>query len=48
MGKTAITGPGVYVTCVKGKENQSAREIIDVFEGVSLYVPRKQGTDECT
>jgi len=31
---TMIHGPGVIVTCVKGKEAQAGREIRDVFESV--------------
>jgi formylmethanofuran dehydrogenase subunit D len=34
ISSTAIHGPGVVVTCVKGKEAQAGREIRDVFESV--------------
>ena len=34
ISSTTIHGPGVIVTCVKGKEAQAGREIRDVFESV--------------
>ena len=37
--KPAIDGPGVWVTCVKGKEKQTVGELYDLFESVrrSIY-----------
>ncbi|PVF98057.1 hypothetical protein CPB86DRAFT_873688 [Serendipita vermifera] len=32
---TTIHGPGVFITCVKGKERQAGREIRDVFESIA-------------
>ena len=37
-GKRAIDGPGIWVSCVKGKEKQTVGELYDLFEGVSRYV----------
>lgn len=37
ISSTTIHGPGVIVTCVKGKEAQAGREIRDVFESVRQY-----------
>ena len=34
-GQRSIDGPGVWVTCVKGKEKQTVGELYDVFESVS-------------
>lgn len=32
--KRTIDGPGIWVTCVKGKEKQTVGELMDVFESV--------------
>jgi hypothetical protein len=37
-GKRAIDGPGVWVSCVKGKEKQTVGELYDLFESVSRRV----------
>ena len=34
-GQRSIDGPGVWVTCVKGKEKQTVGELYDLFESVS-------------
>lgn len=34
-GQRNIDGPGVWVTCVKGKEKQAVGELYEVFESVS-------------
>ncbi|KAH9994762.1 hypothetical protein BJV77DRAFT_1098134 [Russula vinacea] len=34
-GKRAIDGPGVWVSCVKGKEKQTVGELYDLFEGLA-------------
>ncbi|KAF8655065.1 hypothetical protein AX16_003266 [Volvariella volvacea WC 439] len=33
--KRSIDGPGVWVSCVKGKEKQTAGEVIDLFESLA-------------
>lgn len=33
-GKRSIDGPGVWVSCVKGKEKQTVGELYDLFEQV--------------
>jgi len=33
-GKRAIDGPGVWVSCVKGKEKQTVGELYDLFESL--------------
>lgn len=33
-GQRQIDGPGVWVTCVKGKEKQTVGELYDLFESV--------------
>lgn len=33
-----IDGPGIWVTCVKGKEKQTVGELYDLFESVSVTV----------
>ena len=40
-GKAAINGPGVWVSCVKGKEKQAVGELYDVFESVKnlVFIP---------
>lgn len=34
-GKRAIDGPGVWVSCVKGKEKQTVGELYDLFESLA-------------
>jgi len=34
-GKRAIDGPGIWVSCVKGKEKQTVGELYDLFESVA-------------
>ena len=34
-GKRAIDGPGIWASCVKGKEKQTVGELYDLFESVS-------------
>ncbi|EPQ52634.1 hypothetical protein GLOTRDRAFT_79752 [Gloeophyllum trabeum ATCC 11539] len=34
-GKRAIDGPGIWVTCVKGKEKQTVGELYDLFEALA-------------
>jgi hypothetical protein len=38
ISSTTIQGPGVFVTCVKGKERLAAKEIREVFEEVSSTI----------
>lgn len=38
ISSTTIHGPGVFVTCVKGKERLAANEIREVFEEVSWII----------
>ncbi|KAG9055091.1 hypothetical protein FS842_003172 [Serendipita sp. 407] len=35
ISSTTIHGPGVFITCVKGKERQAGKEIKEVFEAIS-------------
>ncbi|KAG8816309.1 hypothetical protein FRC17_000370 [Serendipita sp. 399] len=35
ISSTTIHGPGVFITCVKGKERQAGKEIREVFETIS-------------
>jgi len=34
-GKRAIDGPGIWVSCVKGKEKQTVGELYDLFESLA-------------
>jgi len=34
-GKRAIDGPGIWVSCVKGKEKQTVGELYDLFESIA-------------
>ncbi|EGN98863.1 hypothetical protein SERLA73DRAFT_181559 [Serpula lacrymans var. lacrymans S7.3] len=42
-GKPVIDGPGVWVSCVKGKERQSVGELYDLFESVAAEVWPTEG-----
>ncbi|KZO90706.1 hypothetical protein CALVIDRAFT_388311 [Calocera viscosa TUFC12733] len=42
-----IDGPGVFVTCVRGKERQSVSELYDVFESIAADL-WPEGTAEVT
>jgi hypothetical protein len=33
-GKRSIDGPGIWISCVKGKEKQTVGELYDLFESV--------------
>lgn len=33
-----ISGPSVWVTCVRGREKQAVGELYDLFEQVNVYV----------
>ncbi|CCM03096.1 uncharacterized protein FIBRA_05216 [Fibroporia radiculosa] len=37
-GQRSVDGPGVWVTCVKGKEKQTVGELYDLFESVSSHM----------
>jgi hypothetical protein len=41
--KRSIDGPGIWVTCVKGKEKQTVGELYDLFESVSRAASYQQG-----
>lgn len=43
--RRAIDGPGVWVTCVKGKEKQATGEACDIFEQVGSLRLCVVGTD---
>ncbi|KAF8920752.1 hypothetical protein CPB85DRAFT_1406003 [Mucidula mucida] len=50
-GKRHIDGPGVWVSCVKGREKQAVGELYDLFEslGSELWPPEHlDGLDEST
>jgi hypothetical protein len=48
-GKAAIDGPGVWVSCVKGKEKQAIGELYDLFESVnSIWFKSRTIVDEVT
>lgn len=32
-----MDGPGIWATCVKGKEKQTVGELYDLFENVSMH-----------
>lgn len=34
-GKQSVDGPGIWASCVKGKEKQTVGELYDLFEAVS-------------
>ncbi|KAH9987289.1 hypothetical protein BJV74DRAFT_842264 [Russula compacta] len=34
-GKRSVDGPGIWVSCVKGKEKQTVGELYDLFEGLA-------------
>jgi hypothetical protein len=40
-GKRSIDGPGIWVSCVKGKEKQTVGELYDLFESVSRAVSQR-------
>ncbi|KAF8910554.1 hypothetical protein CPB84DRAFT_1763965 [Gymnopilus junonius] len=45
-GKRHIDGPGVWVSCVKGKEKQTVGEIYELFESISSEIwPHNGPTD---
>jgi len=35
LGKRSLDGPGIWVSCVKGKEKQTVGEICDIFESLT-------------
>ncbi|TFK18379.1 hypothetical protein FA15DRAFT_675319 [Coprinopsis marcescibilis] len=41
-----IDGPGVWITCVKGKERQTVGEIYDLFDSVASEIWPVEGEDE--
>lgn len=43
-GQRAIDGPGIWVSCVKGKEKQTVGELYDLFESLSLTLWPVDGT----
>ncbi|KAF7359132.1 hypothetical protein MSAN_01254800 [Mycena sanguinolenta] len=46
-GKRYIDGPGVWVTCVKGKEKQAVGELYELFNGLGAELwPEPQDDDE--
>ncbi|PPQ95192.1 hypothetical protein CVT26_014883 [Gymnopilus dilepis] len=45
-GKRHIDGPGVWVSCVKGKEKQTIGEIYEIFESISSDIwPHQDSAD---
>ncbi|KAI0833301.1 hypothetical protein BC628DRAFT_1343060 [Trametes gibbosa] len=44
-GQRQIDGPGVWVTCVKGKERQTVGELYEVFETLSTQLWPQEDTD---
>ncbi|KAL0579307.1 hypothetical protein V5O48_002705 [Marasmius crinis-equi] len=46
-GGKSVDGPGVWVSCVKGKEKQTVGELYDLFESVALEIwpPDNVGDD---
>ncbi|KAI0710142.1 hypothetical protein C8Q76DRAFT_741272 [Earliella scabrosa] len=47
-GQRSIDGPGVWVTCVKGKEKQTVGELYDLFESLAnqLWPTESEGKEE--
>ncbi|KAI0749461.1 hypothetical protein C8Q80DRAFT_1162162 [Daedaleopsis nitida] len=47
-GQKSIDGPGIWVTCVKGKEKQTVGELYDLFDSLSnqLWPTESDGTKE--
>ena len=42
-GKRSIDGPGIWVSCVKGKEKQTVGELYDLFESVGRAASHRRG-----
>ncbi|KAI0045867.1 hypothetical protein FA95DRAFT_1607386 [Auriscalpium vulgare] len=47
-GKRSIDGPGVWVSCVKGKEKQTVGELYDVFEHLAAEMWPEDGAGDVT
>ncbi|KAF8119691.1 hypothetical protein EV363DRAFT_1495069 [Boletus edulis] len=44
--RTSIDGPGVWASCVKGKEKQTVGELYDLFESLATELWPVEGEDE--